>query len=119
VMPGLDLIFFGVLLIVSVLPFSVVSFGRGQPLPDQFKVLLGGGDALLRFLLKRMKDVNDISKAHGVDRPPCIGLVVYNDLKDRPASKSLKRFYGRIFLATLRRIKRLPDVTLNGFRKSF
>jgi hypothetical protein len=74
---------------MSVLPPSVVLCGRGQPLPDQVNVFLRRGGALLRFLLKRMKNINGVSEAHRVDGPPCVGSVVYNDLKNRPAAKSL------------------------------
>jgi hypothetical protein len=41
----------------SVLPFSVVALRGRQPLPDHLDVLLWRRDALLRFLLKSMKDI--------------------------------------------------------------
>jgi hypothetical protein len=65
-----------------------------------------------------MKDINGIAKAHRVDRPPCIGMVVYNDLQDGPLNP-FRAFTVGYSSPHLCCIKGLAYVALNVFRKSF
>jgi len=66
-----------------------------------------------------MKNIEGIPKAHRVNCPPRIGLVVCNDLKDGASAKSLQGFYGRVFLAVLRSVQGLSNMAPNCFRKRF
>src|ERR1051326_6953682 len=59
----------------------VVRSRQFQPLTYQLYVALGCLDALGRFLLKRMEDIDDFSKAHRVDRPVSVAVEVVHDLK--------------------------------------
>jgi hypothetical protein len=60
----------------------VNGLGVLQALPDQFDVSLRGGYPARRFLLKRMQDVQDALKPHGIDGPVCIAVEVVADFED-------------------------------------
>jgi len=66
-----------------------------------------------------MENVDGISNPHRVNSAPCVSLVVCNDLKNRASAKSSESFDRRILLTALCRVKGLPHMTLNGFRKRF
>jgi len=59
------------------LPFSMQPLGFCQTLPDQFYVPLRGGDATLRFLLKRMQNVKRFTQTTGRSASLIIPIYVY------------------------------------------
>src|ERR1017187_75797 len=71
----------GLVLVMLVLPFSTVALRIGQPPPDKIEFPLRGGQALLRFLLESVQDINRVLQTHGVDGTPCIAAMVGHDLQ--------------------------------------
>jgi hypothetical protein len=52
---------------------------RLQPHLDDFDVVLGCRDSLLRLLLKTVQNVNHSSKSHGVDPTKGLAIVILDD----------------------------------------
>ena len=65
-----------------------MALGGGQPLADQIDVLRRRRDALLRFLLECVKDVDRAGELHGVDRAVRVRVVPVDDLHQLGASEA-------------------------------
>jgi hypothetical protein len=74
--------------------FAMKFLGIAQARLDQFNVAFGAGDALFRFLLKRMEYVNDTGKTYGVNSPEGVAVKIIDYLEDSAAAESLERFAG-------------------------
>ena len=83
-----------------VLTRTVSGLGVAQALPNQLEVSLGCGDPLGRFLLERMKDVEDTLEAHRVDRAISVAVEVVANFQDA-AAKALQGLRVRGMLAKL------------------
>src|ERR1017187_6149759 len=85
-----------VLMVMSILPFSMQPLSFRQTLPDQFHVPLRGGDATLRFLLEGMQHVNAFRKTDRVHGPARVSAMVRNDLDDGASAKPAHGLRRRI-----------------------
>jgi hypothetical protein len=61
------------------------SLSLAQTLPHKIKVPLWGGDRLGRFLLKRMKHIQDTLKAHGIDGPVGVAVEIFANFPNATA----------------------------------
>src|SRR5829696_4874354 len=55
--------------------------GPLETVPDHLKLMLWGRDALLGFLLKGMKDIEDARQAHGVYSPVGVAVEIVDDFQ--------------------------------------
>jgi hypothetical protein len=62
-----------------------------------------------------MQHVDRIRQPHRINGPVCRRVIERHNFKHRPPAEAFQRLYGRVFVATLRRIESLPDITLNAF----
>jgi hypothetical protein len=88
-----------------------------EPLRQQGHVRLRRGDALLGFVLRRMKDVHPVLTPNGVDRAKRVASVVGHDLQDAGPQPS-ERFGVHMLLADSRQVDRLSDFILHRRRSS-
>ena len=95
-----------------------MALGGGQPLADQIDVLRRRRDALLRFLLECVKDVDRAGELHGVDRAVRVRVVPVDDLHHLGASEALQRFGRGIGSALLRGVERLAHISANLLREA-
>src|SRR6266849_6068595 len=90
----------------------------GEALPDQVDLPLRRRYALLRLLLKRVKDVDPAGELHRVDCPVCIRVVSVDDLHHPRAAEALQRRSRGIGFALLRRIESLADIPADLLREA-
>jgi hypothetical protein len=79
--------------------------------------VFGSADAPLRFLLERVQDVYGLRKADRIHCPPCIAIVVRDNLNHSATAKPFQRLGGRVNSALLRRIEGLADIAPHLARK--
>jgi hypothetical protein len=89
------------LLVISVLPLSVVSFGFGQPPPNQLNLFLRRSKSSRGRLLKDMQDINGIPKAHRVNSAPGIPRKRRNDFNNASSTETPEGLRRRIGLSLL------------------
>lgn len=65
-----------------------------QPILDKIKIGLRGGDPLLRFLLKRMKDIDGMCQLDRVNNPESIPVMVLDNLQHPRSTESSQRRYS-------------------------
>src|ERR1017187_711408 len=82
---------FFVLVVMLVLPFFVETFGLSQAAVDEVNILLGCSDALLRFLLEGVQNVNRLLKAGRIGGAPRIAGMVCDNFKHRSSTKTFQR----------------------------
>src|SRR6267378_1390274 len=92
--------------------------GGGEALPDPVDILLRRRYALLRLLLKRVKDVDPAGELDRVDCPVCIRVVPIDDLHHPGPAEALQRLGRGIGFAPLRRIESLADIPAHLLREA-
>jgi len=101
-----------------VLPFFVETFGLSQAAVDEVNILLGCSDALLRFLLEGVQNVDRLLKADRIDGAPPIAGMVCDNFRHRPSTKTFQRLCRGVGLPLLGGIERLagiaPDLAREG-----
>jgi len=102
---------------MSVLPLPVILFGDRQPLANQVHLFPGRRDALRRFLLERVQNINRVPKPHRIDGAIGASRAGGHDLQDGTAGETFQRLYGRILLTALRGIESLADIAPHRWRK--
>ena len=95
-----------------------MALGGGQPLPDELDLLLWRRYALLRFLLKGVKDVNPASELRRVDRAVRVLVVPVDDLHDAGSPEALQRLGRGIGFTVLRGVEGLTDVPADLLREA-
>ena len=75
------------------------------------------GDALLRLLLKRVKDVDGIGKPDRIDSPVGIAIEVLHYLQHAASFETLERLGVDVLAATLRLEYREPHELPDRFRE--
>ena len=86
---------------ILVLPFSVVSFGFCEPLPNQINLPLWCSDAFRGLLLKDVQDIDSILKTHRTDSSPRISVVRSDNFEHAGTAKAFERFSsGPAFLGS-------------------
>src|SRR6185437_15562731 len=88
--------------------------GNLQPLPYVLHILLRRLDALLRFLLKRVKRVNHICEANRIDRTIRAPLIVLYDLEQTRAL-AFPRLARRMLFPKLGQFQRSAHCALDDF----
>jgi hypothetical protein len=58
---------------------------------DKFNVLLGSGDALLRFLLESVQHIHQSGETHGINGPAGVAVEIIDQLQDSTPAESLQR----------------------------
>jgi hypothetical protein len=76
------------LVAMSIVPFSMESFGLSQTLADEVEVPFRGGDTALRFLLESMQNVDCLGVADRIDPTPRVAAVVRHDFKHGSCDKA-------------------------------
>jgi hypothetical protein len=95
---------------MSIVSFSVESFGLSQALVDEVEIAFRRGDAALRFLLESVQDVDRLGIADRIDPTPRVAAVVRDDFKHSASAKTFQGLGRRIGFALLRGVKGLADV---------
>lgn len=91
--------------------------GSLETRPDQRDLVSWGGNALLRFLLKRMEHVNDPKKLDRIDDAVGIAIEVVDDFEHATATKSLQGLGGGMLGTALSIVDRLAHDPANLRRK--
>src|SRR5215203_1840574 len=92
--------------------------GPLETVPDHLKLMLWGRDALLGFLLKGMKDIQDAREAHGVYGSIGVAVEIVDDFQHAPPTKPFQGLGGRVLAAQFRVVDRLADHTADLVRKT-
>ncbi len=95
-----------------------MQFSIAQPRFDQFNVLLGRRDALLRFLLEGMKHVDDACKPYGINGPVRIAVEILDQLKHSTTAESSERLCRYWLPAFLHLVQGEADTVLHLGRES-
>jgi hypothetical protein len=98
------------LVFTLILPLPVPSFGFGEPLVNQVYVSFRRRNASLRFLLKRVQNVDGFLVSNRVNRSPRIATVVRDNFECRSTAKAAQRLCRRISLPLLGSIKGIANV---------
>ena len=102
---------------MSILPFSVESFGLSKPVVDEVKVPLRRCDAALRFLEKSVQHVNRFGIADRINPTPSVAAVVRDDFKHRSSAKAFQGLGRRVGFAMLGGVEGLADVATDLARE--
>jgi hypothetical protein len=102
---------------ISVLPFSVVSFGFCEPLFNQINLPRRCSYAFRGLLLKYMQNIDGILKTHRISGAPRIAVVRSHNFEHAGAAKAFKWFGRGIGLAFLSGEQRMSNVDPDRPRK--
>jgi hypothetical protein len=101
-----------------VLPFFVETFGLSQAAVDEVNILLGCSDALLRFFLEGVQNVDRLLKADRIDGAPRVAGMVCDNFKHRSSTKTFQWLCRGVGFTLLGGIERLagiaPDLAREG-----
>ena len=94
-------------------------FRFSESRPDQIDLVLRRRNAFRCSLLKRVQHVDDACEFGGIDGPKGIPIVAIDDLHDPGSAEPFQWLGGRIRLAALGRIQRMPHVRPDTSGKCF